>query len=316
METLRQWDEYVDPLGRAALKPYTTIDELETKTSNVFRNVDPQFAEYFEIMRRENLLDLDVRKNKASGGYSLAYATTMRPFIFTNSTGSHDDVQTLLHEGGHSFNSFEMAHLPYLQQRQEQMLPAEFAEVASMAMELLGSRYLSEQYGGFYNEAQAARARVNHLQGIVTFWPYMAMIDLLQHWVYEHADEAADIERCDDYWVGLVDRYWPHLDWSGLEQEKRTSWHHQLHVFQDPLYYVEYGIAQLGAVQVWANQQRDPQGAVAAYRKALALGGAATLPEMYTTAGARFAFDAETLRAAVALLEASIAQLEPLAAQG
>jgi oligoendopeptidase F len=314
--TLRQWDEFVDPRGRPALKPYTTIEELETKTGNVFRNVHPQFAEYFEIMRREKLLDLDVRKNKASGGYSLAYAVTMRPFIFTNATGTHDDVQTLLHEGGHSFNSFEMAPLPYLQQRQELMLPAEFAEVASMGMELLGSPYLSEQYGGFYSEAQAARARVDHLQGIITFWPYMAMIDLLQHWVYEHADEAADIERCDDYWVTLVDRYWPHLDWTGLEQEKRASWHHQLHVFQDPFYYVEYGIAQLGAVQVWANQQRDPQGAVAAYRKALALGGAATLPEMYTTAGARFAFDAETLRAAVSLLEETITQLEPFAAEG
>ncbi len=314
--TLRHWDSYVDPLGRPALKPYTTIEELETKTSNVFRNVDPQFAEYFEIMRREKLLDLDVRKNKAAGGYSLAYAVTMRPFIFTNATGTHDDVQTLLHEGGHAFNSFEMAHLPYIQQRQEQMLPAEFAEVASMGMELLGGRYLSEEYGGFYNEVQAARARVDHMKGSLTFWPYMAMIDLLQHWVYEHADEAADIERCDDYWATLVDRYWPHFDWSGLEQEKRTYWHHQLHVFQDPFYYVEYGIAQLGAVQVWANQQRDSQGAVAAYRKALTLGGAATLPEMYATAGAKFAFDAETLRAAVSLLEASIAQLEPLAAQG
>jgi oligoendopeptidase F len=311
--TLRQWDTFVDPLGRPALKPYTTIEELETKTGNIFRSVDPQFDEYFEIMRREKLLDLDVRKNKAAGGYSLAYATTMRPFIFMNATGTHDDVLTLLHEGGHSFNSFEMAALPYLQQRQEQMLPAEFAEVASTAMEFLGTTYLAEERGGFYSPAEAARAYVDHLRGRVTFWPYMAMIDLLQHWVYEHPDEAADIERCDDYWAELVDRFWPHLDWDGLEREKRTSWHHQLHVFQDPFYYIEYGIAQLGAVQVWANQQRDPQGAVAAYRRALTLGGAATLPEMYATAGARFAFDADTLRSAVALMEETIARLEPLA---
>jgi oligoendopeptidase F len=267
-------------------------------------------------MRAEHLLDLDSRKHKAPGGYSLCYNVIRRPFIFMNSTGTHDDVQTLLHEGGHAFNSFEMAPLPYLQQRQEEMMPMEFAEVASMGMELLASPYLTEQYGGFYTEAQAARARAENLAGVLTFWPYMAMIDSLQHWIYEHQDEAADIERCDDYWVTLVDRYWPHLDWSGLEQEKRTRWHSQGHVFQVPFYYIEYGMAQLGAVQLWANAIKDQAGAVAAYRHALSLGGTVSLPELYSAAGIRFAFDAETLQMAANLIERTLEELEPLAREG
>jgi oligoendopeptidase F len=314
--TLRPWDMDVDPTGKPALRPYETIEELETKTSAVFSQVDPQFGRYFETMRAEKLLDLDSRKNKASGGYSLCYNVIHRPFIFMNSAGTHDNVQTLLHEGGHAFNSFEMAALPYLQQRQEEMLPAEFAEVASMGMELLASPYLTQKYGGFYTEAQAARARAENLAGVLSFWPYMAMIDGLQHWMYEHQDEAADIARCDDHWVTLADRFQPDWDWSGLEQEKRTVWHSQLHVFQAPFYYVEYGMAQLGAVQLWAHAIKDQAGTVAAYRHALTLGNKVSLPEMYSAAGIRFAFDAETLQTAVTLIESTLEELEPLALEG
>jgi oligoendopeptidase F len=314
--TLRPWDMDVDPTGKPALRPYETIEELEAKTSAVFSHVDPQFGQYFETMRAEKLLDLDSRKNKAPGGYSLCYNVIRRPFIFMNGAGTHDDVQTLLHEGGHAFNSFEMAVLPYLQQRQEEMLPAEFAEVASMGMELLASPYLTQNYGGFYTEAQAARARAENLAGVISFWPYMAMIDGLQHWMYEHQDEAADIERCDDYWVTLSDRFRPDWDWSGLEQMKRTLWHGQLHVFQAPFYYIEYGMAQLGAVQLWANAIKDQAGAVAAYRRALAVGGTVSLPEMYRAAGIRFAFDAEILQMAADLIERTLEELEPLAREG
>ncbi|HEX6544625.1 MAG TPA: M3 family oligoendopeptidase, partial [Ktedonobacterales bacterium] len=278
VESLRPWDIDVDPTGRPALRPYSTTEEMESKTSAVFSHVDPQFGRYFETMRAGHLLDLESRKNKAPGGYSLCYNVMRRPFIFMNATGTHEDIQTLLHEGGHAFNSFEMAALPYLQQRQEERLPMEFAEVASMGMELLAAPYLTQQYGGFYTEAQAARARAENLAGVLRFWPYMAMIDGLQLWMYEHQEEAADIERCDDHWVTLVDRFWPDLDWSGLEQEKRTFWHGQGHVFQVPFYYIEYGMAQLGAVQLWANAIKDQAGAVAAYRRALALGGTVSLP--------------------------------------
>ena len=190
----------------------------------------------------------------------------------------------------------------------------EFCEVASMGMELLASPYLTTQYCGFYTEAEAARARVDNLRSIIAFWPYMAMIDALQHWVYEHETSGgADLEAVDDYWVTLVDRYWPDQDWSGLEREKRSVWHRQGHVFTDPFYYIEYGIAQLGAVQIFGNALRDQAGAVAAYRRALALGGTVSLPDLYAAAGVRFAFDASILREAVDLIERVIAELEPVA---
>lgn len=312
--TLRPWDLHVDPDGREPLRPYATLDELKTKTSSVFHHTDPQLGAYFDRMRAEGLLDLDSRRNKAPGGYSLAFNVAGLPFIFTNSTGAHDDIQTLLHEGGHSFHTFEMARLPYLQQRREEMLPMEFCEVASMGMELLASPYLTTQYGGFYTETEAARARIDNLRSVITFWPYMAMIDALQHWIYEHETTGGDdLAAVDDYWVTLVARFWPTQDWSGLEREKRAYWHRQGHVFTDPFYYIEYGIAQLGAVQIFGNALRDQSGAVAAYRKALALGGTVSLPDLYEAAGIRFAFDSATLRDAVDLIERVIAELEPVA---
>lgn len=311
--TLRFWDLYVDPDGRPALHPYDTLNELETKIISVFRCVDPKFAEYFEIMRAEHLLDLDSRPNKAAGGYSIAYPVSGRPIIFANSIGIHNDVTVLLHEGGHAFHSFEVAPLPYFQQKREELMPMEFLEVASMAMELLGLPYLTRQNGGFYSEAEAARAQIEHLETLIRFWPYMAAVDSLQHWAYTHPEAAADIQNCDTRWAELLDRFWPGLDWSGAEAEKRAYWHRQSHIFQDPFYYVEYGIAQLGAVQVWANALRDPARAVAAYRKALALGGTVPLPDLYATAGIKFAFDADTLQSAVDLIENRIAQLEPVA---
>jgi oligoendopeptidase F len=312
VETLRPWDMQVDASGKPRLQPYTTITELEERASAVFARVDPQFGVYFETMRAEGLLDLESRANKAPGGYSLEYSVRRKPFIYMNAVGAQDDVETLLHEGGHAFHSFEAAHLPYLQQIQEQMLPMEFAEVASMGMELLATPYLTREQGGFYSEAEAARARIRHLDSIVRFWPYMAMIDALQHWMYEH-EEGADLGACDEYWVTLVDRYWPDQDWSGLDALKRTYWHRQGHVFDDPFYYIEYGVAQLGAAQVWANALKDQAGAVAAYRRALSLGATATLPELYEAAGARFSFDAETLRAAIDLMVETIDQLELVA---
>ncbi|HEY7091532.1 MAG TPA: M3 family oligoendopeptidase [Ktedonobacterales bacterium] len=312
VETLRPWDMEVNTSGKPRLQPYATVAELEERTSAIFSRVDPQFGDYFETMRAEGLLDLESRANKAPGGYSLEYSVRRVPFIFMNGVGAHDDVVTLLHEGGHSFHTFEMAPLPYLQQHAEQTLPMEFAEVASMGMELLATPYLARAEGGFYTEAEAARARIEHLDSIIRFWPYMAMIDTLQHWAYD-SEEGADLAACDDYWATLVDRYWPDQDWSGLDEQKRASWHRQGHVFTDPFYYIEYGIAELGAAQVWANALKDQAGAVAAYRRALALGGSATLPELFTAAGVRFAFDAETLRRAIDLMLETIDQLEPVA---
>ena len=311
--SLRPWDVDCDPDGLPPLRPYTTLTELQDGVGRIFQQVSPRFAGYFDAMRQDKLLDLESRENKAAGGYLLELAAIRKPFIFTNAVGTQGDVETLLHEGGHSFHAFEMVGLPYLQQHSEQMVPAEFAEVASIGMEFLGSPYLSAQKGGFYSEADAARARIAHLESAISFFPYMAMVDALQHWIYEHPDAAMDLAACDEVWVKLTDRYLPHLDWTGLEAEKPARWHWQLHIFQAPFYYIEYGLAQLGAIQVFANARHDQEAAVEAYRQALALGGTAPLPQLFTTAGARFAFDAATLGAAIRLLEEVAAELEPLA---
>ncbi|MEJ2716051.1 MAG: M3 family metallopeptidase [Deltaproteobacteria bacterium] len=216
-----------------------------------------------------------------------------------NAVGIHVDVQTLLHEAGHSFHTFEKSYLPYYQQRQVGM---EFSEVASMAMELLASPYLAKDQGGFYEQADAARAVIEHLEWGIRFWPYMAVVDAFQQWVYEHPSESVDPESCDEQWARLWNRFITWIDWTGLERELRNGWQTKLHILVAPLYYVEYGLAQLGAAQIWANALKDQAGAVAAYRSALALGGTAPVPDLFAAAGAEFAFDAETLGEAVSLM--------------
>jgi len=148
------------------------------------------------------------------------------------------------------------------------------------------------------------------LEGNITFWPYMALVDAFQHWIYENPNEGSDASKCEEKWAELWDRFIPGIDYSGLEDARRTFWHRQLHIFQLPFYYIEYGLAQLGAVQVWANARKDQKKAVADYRKALALGATIPLPELFATAGAKFAFDAETLREAVELTEEVIGEME------
>lgn len=179
-----------------------------------------------------------------------------------------------------------------------------------MAMELLATPYLTADDGGFYSPAEAARSRAEHLESIIRFWPYMAVVDAFQHWVYTNAEAARDPAACDATWAALWNRFMIGVDWSGLEQELMTGWHRKQHLYHNPFYYVEYGLAQLGAVQVWRNALRDQASAVASYRQALALGGTAPLPQLYHTAGARLAFDAATLREAVALIEETIAGLD------
>jgi len=309
VDKLRPWDldQDIYPYSLPAPRPFATAEELESKTALIFQRVDPQLGAYFETMRREKLLDLDSRKNKGPGGYCIDYALARQPFIFMHAMGIHENVQTLLHEGGHAFHVFEQAPLPYQQQCQ---IPMEFAEVASMSMELLASPYLESAHGGFYTPAEAARARVEHLERMIAFWPYMAVVDAFQHWVYENHEAAADPASCDAQWAALAQRFIPGVDWSGLQSVLETGWHRKVHIHELPFYYVEYGLALLGAVQVWRNARRDQGGAVARYRQALALGGTATLPELFAAAGARFAFNADALREAISLMEQTIEELE------
>jgi oligoendopeptidase F len=309
VEALRPWDVLVDPFGSIALIPFDSIDEFKSKMQVVFQQVDPKFGEYFQMMMDEGLLDLESRKNKAPGAYSLGLHVAHRPFVFMSAAKTPWDVQTLLHEGGHAFHEFERAHINFYQ-RGEIYLPAEFAEVASMSMELLASPYITKEHGGFYTEQDAARAMIGQLELSITFWPYMALVDAFQHWVYENPKVSSSISNCDDKWSELWDRYMPGVDYSGLEDSKRTYWYWQSHIHTGPFYYVEYGLAQLGAVQVFGNARRDQKKAVANYRKALSLGATVPLPELFSTAGAKFGFDAKTLGEAVGLLENVIAELE------
>lgn len=306
-DSLRPWDVDVDPLSRQPLRPFEGVRELERKSEAMFYLVDPQLGDYFDIMRREALLDLENRRDKAPGGYCTNFDVIRRPFIFMNAVGIHDDVQTMMHEAGHAFHVFESAKLPYLQQLET---PIEFAEVASMSMELLAAPYLADGEVRFYREPEAIRARVEHLEELITFWPYMAVVDAFQHWVYENPDAAANPANCDSKWAELWGRFMQGVDWSGLDEEMKTGWHRKLHIHRIPLYYVEYGLAQLGAVQVWRNSLKNQSQAVADYRKALALGGTVGLPELFATAGAKFAFDAETLGIAVELIEKTLEQLD------
>lgn len=309
LEATRPWDRHVDQFGRPALRPAQTITDLNSKALNVFGKVDPSFRKYYQTMMEHGLLDLENRKNKASGAYSVCYNVARLPFIFMSHTNTQLDVETILHEGGHAFHSFECAHLRY-HQKAESYVPPEFAEVASMGMELLASPYLTEEHGGFYTEEENSRARISHLESFIVFLPYMALVDAFQHWIYENPIEASDGTKCEETWGELWDRFMKGIDFSGFEKYKNTYWHIQGHIHTIPFYYVEYGLAQLGAVQVFGNARRDQENAVADYRKALALGSTVSLPELFATAGARFAFDAGTLKKAVDLMEEVIGELE------
>ncbi len=309
IDTVRPWDVDVDPLGTTPIKPYETIDEFKSKAYAIFQQVNPKFGEYFQIMMEEDLLDLESRKNKAPGGYSLGLHVAHRPFVFMNHIQTPLDVQTILHEGGHAFHEFERAHVHFYQ-RGEIYLPAEFAEVASMGMELLASPYLTKERGGFYTDNEAARAMIGHLEGSIMFWPYMALVDAFQHWAYENPTDGLDASKCESKWGELWDRFMIGIDYSGCEDAKKTYWHRQGHPFEAPFYYIEYGLALLGAIQVWANARKDQKKAVAKYRKALALGATVPLPDLFSAAGAKFAFDAKPLKEAVDLMEEVIGEME------
>lgn len=306
-DSMRPWDMNVDPRGREPLTAYETIDGFINTTEAVFKQVDSELGSQFQTMKDDGLLDLENRKGKGPGGYCTYYPVVERPFIFMNAVGLDSDVRTLLHEAGHAFHGFARANLKYLMQRSS---PMEFNEVASMAMELLATPYLTKEHGGYFTEAEAARFQIDHLRGIVSFWPYMAIVVAFQHWIYTNHDEATNPDNCDAKWMELVERFMPHVDWTGYEKFIVNRWRRQLHIFRVPFYYVEYGLAQLGAVQVWANALKNQEAALSQYQDALALGGTVTLPELFATAGGKLAFDSATLGEAVALIEKTIGELE------
>jgi oligoendopeptidase F len=310
VDRLRPWDLAVEPSGKPPLNPFDDVSVLIERVGAMFRRLDPGLADYYDVMQHEGLLDLVNRPNKAPSAWCTSLAAARKPYIFMNAVGLHEDVMTLLHEAGHGFHWCEAYQQPYYQQRGLELLPIEFVEVASTAMEYLNAQFLPESNGGFYTEEDAARARIEHLQGAILFWPYMAIVDRFQHWAYTHPEDAADPAHCDRTWAELYRRYVPDVDWNGLEDALAIGWQRKVHIFDVPFYYVEYGLAQLGAVQIWRNSLEDQAKALAQYRYALSLGITVPLPELFAAAGAKFAFDPETLREAVDLMQATIQELE------
>lgn len=300
VQPLRPWDLSVDVKGRPPFAPFSTVDELCTKVSRIFHRVHADLGAQFDEMNAKAYLDLASRKGKAPGGYQATYEEGRHPFIFMNAVGVNGDVSTMIHEGGHAFHQFAARHDDLLAYRSS---PIEFAEVASFGMEMLTLDLLDE----FYDERDAARAKRRKLEGIITLLPWVATIDAFQHFLYTNPRHTREERRA--HWLSLVDRFGGIADYSGYEEARAFGWQRQLHLFEVPFYYIEYGIAKLGALQVWRNAMDDREGAVRRYREALALGGSKPLPELFETAGAAFDFSEKTVGPLVELVGRELEKL-------
>jgi oligoendopeptidase F len=282
VDTLRPWDIAVDPHGHAALKPFDSADDLIEKTSKLFHRMDTELGDMFDTMRDGGYsLDLDSRKGKAPGGYQASRDRQRKPFIFMNAAGLPRDLDTMVHEAGHAFHYMLCRHDDLVWYRGA---PLEFAEVASMSMELLAYPFLDE----FYSPEEIKRAIKKHLEGIVSTLTWVATIDAFQHWIYLNPEHTR--EERTAHWLELGERFGGSVDWTGLEAEQEAVWHRQLHPFEVPFYYVEYGIAQLGALQMWLKYIENPKEAIAAYKNGLELGASKTLPSLFEASGLKFDF--------------------------
>lgn len=289
VESLRPWDIEAEPAGTKPLHPFKTGDELLEKSIACFKELSPFFGECLEKMRILNHLDLESRKGKAPGGYNCPLAESGAPFIFMNAAGQMHDVTTMVHEGGHAVHSF-LAHPLELNGFKE--YPMEIAEVASMAMEL----FSMDHWDAFFdNKEDLDRAKEHQLERVISIFPWIAIVDKFQHWVYEHPSH--NHEERTNAWVAILNEFKDDvIDYSGLETYRSNAWQRQLHLFEVPFYYIEYGIAQLGAIGMWMQYKKDKQDALDNYCNALSLGGTKTLPELYRTAGLEFNFSPEKIK--------------------
>lgn len=283
LDTLRPWDIEAQPEGIEPLHPFKTGTELLEKTEKCFNAMHGFFAECLKKMDEMHRFDLESRKGKAPGGYNCPLAETGAPFIFMNAAGQMDDVTTMVHEGGHAVHSF-LAH--HLELNAFKEYPMEIAEVASMAMEL----FSMDHWNVFFDsKEELQRAKEHQLERVITIFPWIATIDKYQHWVYENPNHT--VEERTAKWTEILGEFTPrNLDLSGLEEYRKIAWQRQLHLFEVPFYYIEYGIAQLGAIGLWMQYKKDPQQAIQNYIGALRLGGTKTLPELYSAAGLKFDF--------------------------
>jgi oligoendopeptidase F len=281
LDSLRPWDVEAEPAGIAPLRPFANSEELTEKTIACFAELKPFFADCLSKMKAMGHLDLESRKGKAPGGYNCPLAESGAPFIFMNAAGTLDDVTTMVHEGGHAIHSF-LAHELELSGFKE--YPMEIAEVASMSMELFSMNH----WQVFFNNAEELkRAKEQQLERVITIFPWIATIDKFQHWVYENPNHTLN-ERADK-WMEIINEFSSSvIDFSGLDEYRRYGWQRQLHLYEVPFYYIEYGIAQLGAIGMWQQYKQDPEKAVSNYINALQLGGTKTLPALFEAAGLKF----------------------------
>jgi len=301
LDVLRPWDLAVDPYRQKPLRPFSDASDLVGKAKQVFDRVDPNLGGEFQTMIDEGLLDLESRKGKAPGGYCETLHFQGRPFIFMNAVGLVDDVMTLLHEAGHAFHAFASHPLPLIWQRHP---GSEAAELASMSMEFLASPHLTQPVG-YFNPTEARSAWLEHLEDVLLSLVHIASVDAFQNWIYT-SGEGGNAAARDEAWLRIRERFERGVDWSGLERQRVARWYRQLHIFMYPFYYIEYGIAQIGALQVWRNSLENPSKAIARYREALALGAVRSLPEIYKAAGARLTFDVDEIGRLVELVETQI----------
>jgi oligoendopeptidase F len=280
LDVLKPWDLDVDPAGKPPLAPFGTTEELVAGCSAIVKGIDLELSRYYDRMTELELRDLESRKGKRPGGFQEDFAEAKLPFIFMNAAKRDGDVRVLLHESGHSFQAFLMrdAKLPLYNSGQN--LPSEFAEVASTSMELIGSEHLE---GTFYGREDARRSNEAEVVDMVKLLPWVATIDSFQHWVYTHPGHSADERQVE--WSRIFKRFSGLESYEGNEQVLRHRWQNQLHLFQYPFYYIEYGIATLGALGIWLRYRREPEAAITAYKVALSLGNTRSLPELFGAAG-------------------------------
>ena len=302
LKALRMWDMGHDVQGRNPLQPFTEVEEMVAGTSRMFHRLSSELGEFFDSLRDGTSLDLDSRKGKAPGGYQLQRDHSRKPFIFMNATGLQRDLETMVHEAGHAFHSIYADEIPLVDYRSA---PIEFCEVAAMSMELLTHDFLDE----FYSSDDANRAVREHLEGIVSILAWIATIDAFQHWIYTNPGHSK--EERHQQWLNLGDRFGSILDWTGFEDWRKVGWQRQLHLFSYPFYYIEYGIAQLGALQLWLQYQKNPQTALDNYAKSMRLGGSRPLPELFEAGEMSFDLGNSTVQG---LIDAVRAELDELPA--
>jgi oligoendopeptidase F len=303
VNSLKPWDLSVDPENRIALKPFIDSEDLLNKTEVCFDQIDPKLAEYIKIMRAMGHFDVESRKGKAPGGYNYPLEEIGVPFIFMNATDSLRDLVTMVHEGGHAIHSFEVRNMPINAFRNPTM---EVAELASMAMELISM----EHWGVFFeNEEDLKRAKIEHLESTLSGLPWIATVDKFQHWIYENPKHT--IEQRNNQWNSILTEFSDNTtDWAGYEHFRTNAWQKQLHIYEVPFYYIEYGMAQLGAISVWKNYKIDKEKGLKGYLNALKLGYTATIGEIYEAAGIKFDFSKAYIAELMAFVKKELEDLK------